>query len=638
MVGPRTSEAAVSSVVGTVLMLGITVSVFAGVSVVVLGQFDDADQTPRSELGVVRGDAAYLLRHQGGDPIRLDGATLLVGVGAVGREVPMTDFAGQTADGETWRLGETLCVSCLFSGQDVTGVQFATADALLLSEGTVPTARLVDGIDLQVDAPEADPDGLRAGQQTVLRARITNVGRDATGTAVAMEVLVDGASVGTVTGTALDGGTAQWLEVPWTATTGVHAVSFVADPLGSVPEADEADNAVDLALTVVPSVPDPGFAYEDVDLDGEFADATDVALARADLEDGTHDAGANGLVVPASWGPLSASAVSLSGAHVEVHGDVTAQSGGLLVTATGGDVELHGDLTTLTSGGGVSVQATGAVAMADLLVLSSGAVTVQGASVDLTDAGLYLSASGAVALTATSGSLLLDDAIVEGRGALTASAATLLSATGADVDLLAAGATTLTATTLHLADATLHVLGAVTLDASGDMDLSDLLLRLQAAGDDLYVDADGALAADGADVQSTGLARLEGGTLTASGLRVVNTGGTENVALLTTTGALAVPDAVLQTDGHVSVDGQTGVDADGATLSAPSGNSKNVIVTTVTGNVDVEDATLTASKDITLQAPAGSVLVQGATFVDKDDTASVAGTVVGVPASGGTGP
>lgn len=634
MAGPRTSEAAVSSVIGTVLMLGITVSVFAGVSIVVLSQFEETDQVPRSDLGVLRGEGAYLLQHNGGDPIRLDGASLLVGVGAVGREVPLTDFAASTADGETWRLGETLCVSCRFPDQDVTGVQFVTASALLLNEGTVPSARLVNGVNLVVDDPEADPDGLRAGQETLLRARITNVGRQATGADVSMEVLVDGASVGTATGTALESGTALRLEVPWTATTGTHTVQFVADPAGAVAESDEADNTATMVLEVVASVADPGFAYEDVNLDGRFGEVHgDIPIERSALEGGAYTTDpAHGLVIPRSWGPLSAPSVSLTAARIEVHVGLTGQSGGVLVDSAG-DVVLTGDVATLTDGGAVTVDADGLLTAPDVTIQARGAVTLDGTDVDLTDAILNLRvASHALSLT-TTGDLLLDAAVVEARGAVAATVGGALSSGGLSLDMLTAGAALdVTAGSINLADATVHILGGVTLDTTGDMDVSRLVLRIQGAGYPLNVLPDGALTATDADLELADVATVQGSTVSAAGLRLVSPGdNNDNLNVLSTTGSLDVSGSVLTTNGHLYVTGTTGVDASGATLTTTSTQKKDVgVKSDPTGHVNVEGATLVATRDILLTVtdtgtvPNGYlVFVQGATFLDEDNAATV---------------
>lgn len=108
----RSRDAAVSSVVGTVLMLGITMAVFAGFSVVVVDRVtDDAQQGVRATLGAEVQEDRVLLRHRGGEPLLLAEGTLLLTVGGASVEQPLSAASSQVADGATWRIGESLCIA-----------------------------------------------------------------------------------------------------------------------------------------------------------------------------------------------------------------------------------------------------------------------------------------------------------------------------------------------------------------------------------------------------------------------------------------------------------------------------------------------------------------------------------------------
>ncbi|HET6399516.1 MAG TPA: type IV pilin N-terminal domain-containing protein [Candidatus Thermoplasmatota archaeon] len=130
---------AVSSVVGTVLMLGITVTVFGAVSFVVLRHFEQDEGPARAELGYLAQDARFLLRHTGGEPLPLAQGTLLLNLNGFESRVPLSAFAGQLG-GDTWRMGDTICVSgpvppCHYDDVTVRGIVLVHANTVLLTQG-----------------------------------------------------------------------------------------------------------------------------------------------------------------------------------------------------------------------------------------------------------------------------------------------------------------------------------------------------------------------------------------------------------------------------------------------------------------------------------------------------------------------
>lgn len=134
------AEAAVSSVVGTVLMLGITIAVFTGFSLFVFESFSaDESQRLRTDLAVLQDGGRYLLQHRGGDALDLAEGRLLATVDGSPVDLPLTALAGQTADGEHWRIGETLCISgpvppCQYDRKDVSDLRLTYGNAVVLSD------------------------------------------------------------------------------------------------------------------------------------------------------------------------------------------------------------------------------------------------------------------------------------------------------------------------------------------------------------------------------------------------------------------------------------------------------------------------------------------------------------------------
>lgn len=142
---PRDGEDSVSSIVGTILMLAVTVTVFGGLSIVVLNEIRSTQSPPQAELAFVADGDRAVLTHRGGEPVALEGGSLLLNVGGSEIRYDLTAVADQTADGRFWRIGETLCLSgpdppdparsCLLAGQPILGVAVVAGGGLLADEG-----------------------------------------------------------------------------------------------------------------------------------------------------------------------------------------------------------------------------------------------------------------------------------------------------------------------------------------------------------------------------------------------------------------------------------------------------------------------------------------------------------------------
>ncbi len=128
-------DSAVSSVVGTVLMLGVTLTVFAGVSIFVLGEFDDENAKARVDLEVAKGTSNYLFKHNGGDKLSMSEGRFLVNCGGFEESKPLSDFSAQAQDGKNWRIGDSIVVSCNDPNVTPLGAVLVYDKKVLLQEG-----------------------------------------------------------------------------------------------------------------------------------------------------------------------------------------------------------------------------------------------------------------------------------------------------------------------------------------------------------------------------------------------------------------------------------------------------------------------------------------------------------------------
>jgi hypothetical protein len=136
--GAVRGEAAVSSVVGTVLMLTVTMALFAGLAVLVLDRAAEDVGGARADVAVETLGGRILLQHRGGDPLPLSEGRLLLTVGGTDVTRPLADLAAQVTDGTSWSLGESLCVAgpqppCLYGDGQVTALRLVQGDRLAIA-------------------------------------------------------------------------------------------------------------------------------------------------------------------------------------------------------------------------------------------------------------------------------------------------------------------------------------------------------------------------------------------------------------------------------------------------------------------------------------------------------------------------
>lgn len=120
--GPTTPEAAVTDVLGSILLVGITVVAAAGLGLLILS-FDGPEAMARTELATVvdpgaggwgTGDESIRLLHRGGDPLRAQDTTVVLRIGSVQTTLAGTAqlasvFAdGRLTIGELWQRTATI--------------------------------------------------------------------------------------------------------------------------------------------------------------------------------------------------------------------------------------------------------------------------------------------------------------------------------------------------------------------------------------------------------------------------------------------------------------------------------------------------------------------------------------------------
>lgn len=611
-------EEAVSSVVGTVLMLGVTLAVFTGLGVVVLSEFEDQQAAPRADLALVQQDSGVLILQQGGEPVPLGVARIVVNVGGSEQVTPVSAMPGAAALGPTLDLGEALCIQgsdgtrCLYPpAQDVRGV-LLVADGFLMAQSGErgdPSLPLPQPPDLAIQALTWTPPAPVTPDAVTFSATLANLGGD-TSTAVTVTFRLDGVLLGTtqVAGPVTGGSTAVVSSPAWTATPGSHTVTATADPADLIAENDESNNARTAPLDAAAGTADPGFPYEDANGDGLYTVGTDGPLAATAVTDGLHQCAAGmGLTIPASVGAITAAAidyscdgaVTLAVGLTSTSGAVTVESGGTLRLASGSSIASAGSLTLAPQGelfaNGTTLTAGGAVDLGDSTAARAGtSFYLNEATIDNTagTGDLSIQSLGTVDLTG---------AAVRSRGDIGVGGYTAANS----------------AQSVLLSGATLDATGG-----TGQIGLHDLAGSVLGAGSSTSILARAAIvieASQDVDLSQATVGNSAGsGGITVSGVSLTFSGAT-----VSTNGAV-----VLTGSGTTTCAGCTVSSGGDVTLVGPG------------GTMDVRGSTLTAAgnRDLKLTVATGfQVLVDGATFADRNNRADVTpnGVASGTPLSGG---
>lgn len=619
----RDGEDSVSSVVGTILMLGVTVTVFGGFAVVALGYLHDQPQAPRSDLAVVQGAQSLLLTHKGGESFAVAGSILYVNVDGdgdgVGHEVriPLTDTAlaaltppkslAALGVGADWGVGDTLCVwgsgaSCLYdpANVDVLGAFLVDDGRLLLDNGErgLPGAEPTTFADLTIALVSQSPVTPGPAQAVTWTVRVANGGSAATGAVpLVVRIEVDGAQVAlaTANGPLAVGATLDATGTPsWSGAAGTHSLRLTVDPAGAVRETNEGNNQAMSSFTVSTGLADPGQAYEDRNNDGLYGTG-DLLLANSAVSDCVHSS-TSGLVIPESVPAISAATCSFSAT-----GNLVIGAG---VSSSTGNVDLSGVDVTIAAGVTVHAQATLTITRSDDLVadgvtflgngplrLNSAVAGQTGTTTSLVGSTIDVTAgTGDIQVRVASGGIDASNAVILSRGIIDVGGtspsqpAASLTLSGAALDNAAGG----TAITVHDAGAVLC--NPCTLTAGGQLTLTASTLTLTGAtmssanAGTMTVTGTGAVAAGNAKFTSSGNLAITGVGVTLNGACTTTSGTDKTTTINAGTGALSatgpsVPAGCtgFTSSGHLTFTGSAAITLNGATLAAGS-SARDVLV------------------------------------------------------------
>lgn len=391
---------AVSEVVGTVLLLGITIVLFSVLSVAVFGQLSGTEPARNIDFRINDLNGRTTMIAVWGQSLDLVETELIYEVDYVRRstrltEEPLASNLTQRPMGspETWDLGESLRLACLtgetcaYPGQRVTNITVIQSDAntvLFSSEPGVARGAIVNPVpDLQIminsiidDPPRPAGAGelpLYDGGTFVISTTITNVGllSTPTGSDLRVQYYLDGSAMPfhTFTRTTFLAPAESFSPTPHTPlalSAGTHTVRVRVEGIPSFLEARLDNNERIQSFSVVPGVFDPGGPYEDGNDDVLYNPyvAGDLLIPVAQVLDGVYSAGATkGLVIP----PLTGAIAISTGPSMNYAADrkltvaVNLQTtGGRSITLTaGGRLDISAvsldtnnqDITVTTSGG-----------------------------------------------------------------------------------------------------------------------------------------------------------------------------------------------------------------------------------------------------------------------------------------------
>ena len=421
-------ESGVSSVVGTVLMLAVTVTAFTGFSVVALDYVADRPTAPRSDLALVTGSGSLYLVHRGGESFASSGGELVVNHDEVEERIALTDprLAGI---GDDWDLGDQLCIKgdapgCLYAADEPIGGAFLVAEGVLLLE-TGTRARNIRS-DLTAELVSQSPASPGVGSSITWTVRVGNGGEGPMSRAsVLVNVEVDGVLVATATvpGPLAAGSSATATSTPWSGSgPGTKALSLIVDPTALVTEEDESNNVAASTFELLPGQADPGQPFIDLNGDGLYTPGEDGEMTEAqvtELQGGSFDAGSGSLVIPPSIGDISGTEVSFeAGGDIVVNVDLSANgpvtltaggdvvinvveltaSDGALTIDAGGDIVFdEASLEALKPNRDLVLRADGNIIAPGLVVSVNGPITIEaGGTLDLTGASLVVTSSNSL--------------------------------------------------------------------------------------------------------------------------------------------------------------------------------------------------------------------------------------------------
>ena len=136
----RNSNEAVSEILGTVLLLGMAVSLFSLLSFIVLSYPFTPSPPSVNLVGSIDG-TNVTIEHYGGDSFDI-ASNVIVMVGGVSKNVNITDFLDNPNNNDLWDIGERL----VYSVGDVVGEQVEVTVVDTRSSSIIMSGILQEGI------------------------------------------------------------------------------------------------------------------------------------------------------------------------------------------------------------------------------------------------------------------------------------------------------------------------------------------------------------------------------------------------------------------------------------------------------------------------------------------------------------
>lgn len=104
-------DAALTDVVGSIVMLAITIVVFAGVSIVVVAEVAGTDEEAPPTFRFEEIGDHVVVRHMGGIPVPLSQIQALITDAGSTTTVALGDHAASIGNGDDrWDIGESICI------------------------------------------------------------------------------------------------------------------------------------------------------------------------------------------------------------------------------------------------------------------------------------------------------------------------------------------------------------------------------------------------------------------------------------------------------------------------------------------------------------------------------------------------
>ncbi len=639
LVEPRamSDDKAVSSVIGTVLMLGITLVVFAGVSIVVLAYFQGQPHAPRTELAVQKdttsGAGSFLFTNKGGEAIPT-GATLQVNKGGTVYSYTLAD-SHFSAIGPTWEVGETLCVqgtgaTCLYlPTDDVRGAQIIFAGLLLIgdmpsgattatstssSSSTTTSGCMPDVTAPTVSSVTASPSDLTVSSTgsvvvTVVAADACSGVNDAIAPHLKWDIQASVTSPTTDVGAMTLTGSHTWQDtIPaqnWAANLNkylVYQVTGIKDVSGNTGNSAVKSDKID------PTLNDPGQAFVDGNNNFQY-DSGETLIATSAITSsstttgtgyscnlGCTTTGSNGLVIPPSVGSLTASSLSfVAGGELTVAVSMTSTTSALTLQSKNlQPLTIVGTPTFTTQGSDKDIVLTSAGAMtagSGVTMAASGTITITTQSTtDLT--GVKLTAGGST-------NLVKVDASATGNGGF-------VTMTNAQVS---------SPTTVTVQGVGVAMAGAKVATGGSNRDLT-----LDAGSGPLTLTGPGAACTSSTCISSSGQVILKGSAIALDG-NTFAAGGSNKVTA-TATSTLTAVGANLQAGGAISL---TGVGLDASNAKMASGNGQDITLDAGSGALTATGPGSLCSTPYCLNSP-GAIVLSGASVTLNGNTFTTTGS------------